>query len=138
MTPENINKLYGQFLPYIQAAQNPMQQNALAGLMKSQYSRGLQGWGGSLSQEAGLRGMMGNNAVQQAFQQAMGLAQSRASVWNGTPFQTQPNYNMGNGIMNAANLGLTSYGIYKNSQQPQSSAGQNASFGLPIERQSQY
>lgn len=123
------------FLPYIQNAQNPLQQNALAGLLKSQYQRGLQGWGGSLSQEAGLRGMMGNQAVQQAFQNAMGLAGQRASVWSGTPPMTQPNYNLASGFQNAANLGLTAYGIYKNSQR--SPGGQPAlvdqGFGLPSE-----
>src|SRR6267142_5700289 len=80
LTPENINKLYQQFLPYIKNANNAGNQNALGALMKSQYSRGLQGWGGSLSQEAGLRGMQGNSAVTQAFQNAMGLASQRAGV----------------------------------------------------------
>src|SRR5262245_39913554 len=115
------------FLPYIQNANNGVNQNALAGLLKSQYQRGLQGWGGSLSQEAGLRGLLGNQSVQQAFQQAMGLAGQRASVWSGTPPMTQPNYNLANGIGNAANLGLTAYGIYKNNQQPRYTANYDTS-----------
>lgn len=115
-----------------------MQQNALSGLLKSQYSRGLQGWGGSLSQEAGLRGMLGNQAVTQAFQNAMGLAGQRANIWaGGSPPLSQPNYNLAQGISRGADVGLTAYGIYKNSQKPQSTqtggdnGGYNNNWGLP-------
>jgi len=115
----------------VKSANNGVQQNALSGLLKSQYSRGLQGWGGSLSQEAGLRGMLGNQSVQQAFQQAMGLAGQRANIWSGgSPPLTQPNYNMANALTRAADIGLTSYGIYKNSQPPKQPSGDSGGGGL--------
>lgn len=113
LSPENIASLQKLFLPYIQQQMNASGQGSIAALKRSQAGRGLLGSGFGLSQEAGLRGMMGSQAVTQAFQNAMGLAGQRANAWlgQGTP-QVQPNMNMANAFQNAISSGFLGASLY--------------------------
>jgi len=96
MSPENIAQLMKMFLPKIMAAQSGMAQTSLHQLQRVQANKGIAQSPISASQQLGLTSSMSNQAQQQAFMQAMGLAQQRAGAWSGQPAQTQPNYNMTN------------------------------------------
>jgi hypothetical protein len=102
------------------AGQSGMTQTALHTLARSQAQKGLIG-GIAGSQQLGLSASMGNSALQQAFQQAMGLAGQRASVWAQQPFATQPNYNMTQGFQSAINGGLLGYALAKGGNRSQPS-----------------
>lgn len=132
LSPENIAQLQRLFLPHIQQQMNASGQGSIAALKRSQAGRGLLGSGFGLSQEAGLRGMMGSQAVTQAFQNAMGLAGQRASAWLGQPLQTtQPNYNMANAFQQAAQQGLLAGALAQGGKQQSPFNNSGAGWGLP-------
>lgn len=117
LSPDNISALTQSFLPQIHAAQFGVGQTAMHQLARSQSISGRFQSPGAATQRLGLSAYLGNSAQQQAFQQAMGLAGQRASVWAQQPFATTPNYNMAQGFQNAVSSGLLGYSL---SQKPQS------------------
>lgn len=98
LSPENISQLMQAFLPHIMAAQAPIAQTALHTLQRTQAQKGIAGSRISGSQQLGLQSSLANQAQQQAFQQAFGLAGQRAGVWGQQPSQAAPNYNLTNGL----------------------------------------
>jgi hypothetical protein len=105
LSPENIAQLQRMFLPQIMANQAASGQTAMHALQRIQANKGIAQSPISASQQLGLAANQGNFAQQQAFQQAFGLAQQRAGAWSGQPSQTQPNMNMTNAFMQAAQQG---------------------------------
>lgn len=83
LDPKYIFQLAQQFLPQIMSLQNPQYQTAIQALRQRQAQSGLAQSPFGMQQEAGLRGSQINNSAQQAFMQAMGLAQAQAAPWFG-------------------------------------------------------
>lgn len=134
LTPENIQQLTQVFLPHIQSAQAMQAQTALHGLMRNQARSGLAGSRIGASQILGLQANQGNNALQQAFAQAMGLAGQRASVWTGQPLQQNPpNYNLANAFQQGSQQALLAYALSGKggNQTPTPSALGTYNWGLP-------
>lgn len=123
------------FLPQLQAQGFSAGQTAIAGLKRSQANRGLGGSRIALTQEAGLRSNLANDALSRAFQGGLGLAGQRAGVWSQTPSQTQPNMNMSNAFMQAIQQGLLAHaltGKQGQSANPYFMGTPQTSFGLPF------
>jgi len=127
LSPENIASLQRMFLPHIMAQQAGIAQTSLHQLQRVQAHKGIAQSPIAASQQLGLTSSLANSAQQQAFQQAFGLAGQRAGAWAGQPFQTQPNYNMANGVNNAISQGLLAYALsgkqQKNTQLPYNTSG---------------
>jgi hypothetical protein len=115
------------------AAGSGLNQTAMNTLLRQQASRGLGQSGISTAVRAGMLGQQSNNALQQAFGQAMGLAGQRASVWSQQPFYQAPNYWMGNALgagVSGLTNGLALYGG-RNQQPNQQSPYTGPGWGLP-------
>ena len=80
LSPEAIAQLTQVFLPQIMSRISPQLQSQVQGLSANLGQRGLQESGVGANAEAGLRAAAINNASQQAFQNAFGLAGQRAGV----------------------------------------------------------
>lgn len=128
------------FLPMIQSGQAMGNQTALRQLQRIQAHKGIAGSPISKSQTLGFLGAQNNNALQQAFQQAFGLAGQRAGIWSGSSVpQTQPNYNMSNALLQATQQGLLAAALGKGGNQPNGpytpaqspQLWQNPTWGLP-------
>lgn len=118
LSPANIAQLSQMFMPQIMASQFGIGQTAMHGLQRTLARQGLSQSGIAPSRQLGLSAYLGNQAQQQAFQGALGLAGQRASIFSQQPSQTQPNYNMAAGFQQAIQQGLLAAALQQKPQGP--------------------